>query len=134
MKLLNTTVPLGNANRWRVEKATPYDEHSRLVIFVQLINNGNALVSEMTLNVENYDAGANPPTTEKGKSDRVSINTSTTVISAALQIEPRVLNLPTGYTDGLAAWKAGGTLAQRREALETWMLTAGVAGANLAGT
>ena len=129
MKNLTVTRALGTANRWRVLHADPAESISRMVITVQLINNGNALVSQVIVSVNNYDPVANI-----GRTDRVSVDAAPAELSKALVVEANALALATGYDDAFAAWKAGATQQARREALETWMLTSGVAHSTLAGT
>lgn len=122
MKTLTVTRPLGTANRWRVFVADPVESMGMMRVVAQLLNNGDALVSQAEVWVRN------------GSSDRVDLDTAPLDLSRALVVAKEAVATPTGYTDAFNAWKVGNTMAQRRDALETWMLSATVAGPNLAGT
>jgi hypothetical protein len=123
VKTLNSTVNLGNGNRWRVLDADPIESLAAIRITWQFISNGAAEIARCETYVRN------------GMSDRVTIDTNAQILARALLVEGQVVSTPTGYTDLFGALRAAAnTMTARRDAAETWLLSAGVAGANMAGT
>jgi hypothetical protein len=120
MITLTAPRPLGSATRWRVDRVLPNEEAEEALAIVQLLTPGLMLITDRFVTIRN------------GASIGVAIDPSPARFSDAL-VNTSV-STPSGYTDAVNAWRTGDTPAARRAALETWMLSAGVAGANMAGT
>ena len=125
MKNLTVTKALPNFTRWEVDD------------FQQLEKSGIGFIS-----VRIYSAPATAYYLEKkltvrngGRSD--SIGYEATVggdLADQLKVTPNAIDTPTGYDDAAAAFRSGAGAGGRKNALEAWMLTTGIAQASLAGS
>lgn len=122
MIVLTTPGASRTPTRWRVQSLAADKDEPLCRIEVQLLTTGGMIVSEKTLLVQD------------GICDTVEMDPSPTRIADTLIHTRAALNLPTGGTAAFDAWRSGGTLAARRSAVETWMLSSGVAKASMAGT
>lgn len=126
MKTLTVAKPLPNLTRWEVDDADWYEKRGFGVIRVVMRTAGPTNYTiRRELQIRN------------GLSDVVSY---LAVVGGELQEQLVVtvmsLSTPTGCTDAFAAYRAGGGNGNgqaRRDALEAWMLTSGVAHSSLAG-
>lgn len=123
MKVLTTPAASRTPTRWRVGFFRPIEEEDMGVITVQLLTTGTMLVSEKDIRVRDV-----------GRSDSVAIDPAPVRIADTLALFRESLDQPGAYAAAFDAWRTPGTTAARRSALETWMLAAGVAGANMDGT
>jgi hypothetical protein len=112
-----------------IAKARSNDEEQLLLIDAELRTSSatEQVISKRIVEVRNGP----------GQSDRLRRNPSLAAgqpFSRWLLVDDKVLLLPTGYTDAMAAMRAAAnTPSARRAALETWCLSSGVFDSSLSG-
>lgn len=125
---INLTTPfvIPNGARLVIDDVHPIERKSELVVVIQLRTPGatDNIISEKVLTIRN------------GVCDRVTRGTIAALqrFDDLLVFEPGALTVAAGYDNAMNAWKAGATIAARKTALETHMLSVGYIHATLTGT
>ncbi len=125
MITLTTSHLLGSATKWQILDVQPNDTNAVAYVTIVLLNATNLVVSQKTIAIHD------------GTSDKLDFTTPQVgqSLQEALLFSPSALSTPTGYTDAVNAWRAGGaTAALRRTALEAHLLSVGYMGSTLAGS
>lgn len=126
MITMTTARPLGSALKWMISAIEQNDAINVAQVTIALLNGANVVVSSKAINIRD------------GISDKLSYNVNPQAGQSmldALLLSEQAMSTPTGYTDAVNAWRAGGaTAAARRTALEAHVLTVGYLDSTLAGS
>lgn len=126
MAQLATTRNLPPITRILIAEARINDHDSNPEAYVTL---------ELRTGATDFIVSTKTITVRNGSCDRVFFNSGAppgTRIEEALGYEGGALDLPAGYTDGLAAWRSGATKQARHDALLAWMRSVEIIDDNLA--
>jgi len=125
---LTTPVSIPNVQRWNVANIQVDDEKGSMLVDVEVRTSGatNQIAARARIVIFNFATG--------GLTTKLSFVTPLLGADVTSILSFGQLNLATGYTDAVAAWKGGATSAARKAALEAFLLSSGICDSTFAGT